>query len=80
MDIKIYNNDKRVKRLIESVLAKKRDTQPGTGYIKIYRVYKYKSYSRRRYRYSRYYLSESSIDLEVEDRLIVSFLYYKEGT
>ena len=80
IDIEIYNDDERVKRLIESVLVKKRDTQSGTSHIKIYRVYKYKSYSRRRYRRNRYYLSELSIDLEVGDRLIISFLYYKEGT
>ena len=79
-DIEIHNNDERIKRLIESVLTKKRDTQLGTDYIKIYRVYKYKFYSRRRYRRSYYYLSELSIDLEVENRLIVSFLHYKEGT
>ena len=79
-DIKTHNDDERVKRLIKSVLAKKRDTQLGTGYIKIYRVYKYKSYSRRRHRYSRYYLSKLSINSEVGDRLIIFFLYYKEDT
>ena len=79
-DIEIYNNDERVKRLIKSVLTKKRDTQSGTGHTKIYRVYKHKFYSRRRYRRSRYYLSELSIDLEVGNRLIISFLHYKEDT
>ena len=80
IDIKIYNDDERVKRLIKSVLTKKRDTQLDTDYIKTYRVYKYKSYSRRRYYYNYYYLSELSIDLEIGDRLIISFLYYKEDT
>ena len=80
IDIKTYNDDERVKRLIKSVLVKKRDTQLGTSYIKIYRVYKYKSYSRRRYRRNYYYLSKLSIDLEIENRLIISFLYYKKDT
>ena len=80
IDIEIYNDDERVKRLIKSVLIKKRDTQPGTGYIKTYRVYKYKSHSRRRYRRSRHYLSKLSTNSEVGDRLIMSFLHYKEDT
>ena len=79
-DIEIHNNDERIKRLIKSVLTKKRDTQLDTSHTKIYRVYKYKSYSRRRYRYNRHYLSELSTNSEVGDRLIISFLHYKEGT
>ena len=79
-DIEIHNNDERIKRLIESVLTKKRDTQLGTNYIKTYRVYKHKFYSRRRHRRSYHYLSELSTDSEAENRLIVSFLHYKEGT
>ena len=79
-DIETYNDDERVKRLIESVLAKKRDTQLGTNHIKTYRVYKHKFYFYRRYRYNRHYLLELSIDLEIGDRLIISFLYYKEDT
>ena len=77
INIEIYNDDKRVKRFIESVLTAK---QQGTGYTKTHRVYKYKSQSRRRHRNSRHYLSESSINSEAGDRLIVSFLHYKEGT
>ena len=65
IDIKTYNNDERVKRLIKSVLIKKCDTQLDINYIKTYRVYKYKSYSRRRYRYNYHYLSELSTDLEI---------------
>ena len=79
-DIKTHNDDERVKRLIKSVLVKKRDTQLGTSYTKTYRVYKHKSYSRRRYRRNYYYLSELSTDLEVGNRLIISFLHYKEDT
>ena len=79
-DIETHNNDERVKRLIKSVLIKKRDTQLDTNYIKTYRVYKYKFYSRRRYRRNRYYLLELSINLEIENRLIISFLYYKKDT
>ena len=79
-DIETHNDDERVKRLIKSVLAKKRDTQLGTGYIKTYRVHKHKSHSRRRYRRSYHYLSELSTNLEAGDRLIMSFLHYKEDT
>ena len=79
-DIETHNNDERIKRLIKSVLAKKRDTQPGTSHTKTYRVHKHKSHSRRRHRRSRHYSSELSTDSEAGDRLIMSFLYHKEGT
>lgn len=61
-------------------MAKKRDTQSGTGHIKTHRVHKHKSHSRRRYRRSRHYLSESNIDSETGDRSIVFFLHHEEGT
>ena len=80
IDIETHNDDERVKRLIKSVLVKKRDTQPDTSHIKTYRVHKHKSHSRRRYRRNYHYLSKLSIDSEAEDRLIISFLHYKEDT
>ena len=79
-DIETHNDDERVKRLIESVLTKKRDTQLGTSHTKTYRVHKHKSHSRRRYRRSRHYSSKLSTDSEAGDRSIMSFLHYKEDT